>query len=199
MKQLLRIITLSLFALISLHASAQFGAGMRDNRYVYGDYCFLNHWVIKLEQSIYSEKIGYQYLRGYFGYQNHVKEFSYKAEAYFGSPYNGDYYSTGALAEGSYSFFNRFMINAKLNPHYDSSIGYKTCFYAGAGMKLTKSIDILAGYSTIPVYRESEKRVLAGFDFHVANLSVNPQISISAGGNSKTKTLRPALGFRYQF
>lgn len=199
MKQALRIITLSLFALISLQSYAQFGVGVRDNRYVYGDFCFKNHWIVKLEQSVYSEKFGYQTLRGYIGYKAKVQSFSYKVQAYFGSPYNGSYYSTGVLADGSYTFINRLTINATLNPHYDSSIGYETCFYAGVGVVLTKHIDILAGYTTIPVYRESEKRVLAGFNFHLGNLSVKPQISIAAAGSTKAKSLRPAMNFEYKF
>lgn len=199
MKPYIRIIILSLLVLTSIDSNAQFGVGIRDNRYIYGDFCFLNHWVIKLEQSVYSEKIGYQYVRGYCGYKGQLQNFSYKVQAYFGSPYNRAYYSTGALVDGSYTLINRIKVNATLNPHYDSSAGYKTCFYVGAGVRIIKDIDILAGYTTIPTYREPEKRILAGFDFHIANMSVKPQISIAAGGNTKAKSLRPIVSFHYQF
>lgn len=195
----IKVILLALTALMSLSAYGQFGVGIRDNRFVYGDFTFCKNYEVKLEQSVFSEKIGFQYLRAYIGYKNSYKALSYKADAYFGSTYNRSYYSAGANLSARYTLFNRVIVDARLNPHYDSGAGYNTCFYAGAGVIITRHIDLLAGYSTIPEYRLSEKRIRAGFDFHVSNLSVSPMLSIDVDGASKGKTLRALVSFRYQF
>lgn len=196
----------SIIALLSLaatSASAQFGAGMRDNRFIYGDFTFLNHYEVKLEHSIFAEKLGYQYLRAYAGYKGDVGHRSfkleYKAQAYFGAAYNRSYYSGGALIQARCTLFRRLIIDGRLNPHYDSGNRYETCFYAGAGAVITRHIDILAGYTTIPEYRISERRVHLGFDVHVGQLSVNPALSVAADGASRAKTLRVLAAFRYQF
>lgn len=187
------------FLATTLTSYCQFGVGVRDSRFVYGDFTFLRHWEVELEQSIFSEKIGFQYLRGYAGYKGDWKSLDYKAQAYFGACYNGDYHSYGLLASARYTLFNRVMVDGKINPHYDSGYGYKTCFYAGAGVRITDNINVMAGYTTIPEYRMSEKRVHAGFDFHVKRLSVQPLISFETDGSRNTKTLRTLVSFRYQF
>lgn len=190
---------LTLFLLIAPSAYARFGVGMRDNRFVYGDFTFKNHYEVKLEQSVFSEKLGYQHLRGYLGYKGDSRNFDYSARAYFGSTYNGSYHDYGVLAELKYTFIDRIMIEGKLNPHYDSGCDYETCFYAGAGVVITKNIDVHAGYTTIPEYRMSEKRLYAGFDFHVGSLSATPAVSIAVSDAEKGKTTRVLMGFRYQF
>lgn len=195
----LRILFTALLLTVVARGLAQFGVGVRDNRYIYGDFTFARHLEVKLEHSVFSEKFGYQYVRGYFGYKNGWNDLTYKTQAYFGTTYNGSYYSAGALVKGRYTLVRRLLVDAALNPHYDSDYGYKTCFSAGLGCVITKNIDILAAYTTIPEYRMSEKRVRAGFDFHVKSLSVYPELSIAVDGSSKTKSLRALMGFRYQF
>lgn len=189
----------AIFMLASMAASAQFGVGLRDNRFIYGDFTFLNHYEVKLEHSVFAEKIGYQYLRAYAGYKGSLRHLDYKGQLYFGSAYNRSYYSGGALISARCTLFSRLIIDGRLNPHYDSAYGYKTCFYAGAGAVITRNIDILAGYTTIPEYRMSENRTHLGFDFHVGKLSVCPTLSVATSGASKAKTLRVLAAFSYGF
>lgn len=193
----LRSIILALMCMVSVSAFCQFGVGIRDNRFIYGDFTFCKNYEVKLEHSVFSEKIGYQYLRAYAGYKGSWKTLDYKALAYFGAVYNGSYHSGGGMAQLRYRLIDRIVIDAVLNPHYDSGYGYKTCFSAGGGVIITRNIDILAAYTTIPEYRMSEKRVHVGFDFHVKGLSVTPALSVAADGDSKT--IRALMGFRYQF
>lgn len=184
---------------ISLSSMAQFAVGIRDNRFVYGEYTYKGHYQARIEESVFSEKMGYQYLRGYLGYLGNNYGIKYSVEGYFGSAYNRSYYSGGARAEVGYTFFNRLLTDVKLNPHYDSGFGYKTCFETEAGVVITRNIDVLISYTTIPEYRMSENRVHLGFDFHIKGLSVKPQLSLATDGASKAKNLRMLLGFKYSF
>lgn len=194
-----RLLPLLFAALFPVLAYCQFGVGMRDNRYVYADYTFCRHFNVKVEQSVYAEKIGFQYLRAYAGYRNSVAGIDYGVQGYFGAAYNGSYHSGGAMAKARYKVLERIIIDASLNPHYDSEYGYNTCYSIGAGVVITKNIDIVGEYSTIPQYRMPEKRLNGGFDFHVRSLSVMPRLSIDVAGTSRFKTLRALMGFRYQF
>lgn len=194
-----RLLTLITAAACALCACARFEAGVRDNRHVYASYTLRSHYVFKIEQSVYAEKFGYQYIRAYAGYKGAAASLSYSGQAYFGTAYNGSYRSFGALAGARYGFLKRLSVDARINPHYDSGYGYKTCFSAGAGVGITKAIDFVAAYTTIPEYRMSEKRVQAGFDVRVGGLCVSPRLSIAAEGASKAKTLRALMSFSYVF
>lgn len=81
----------------------------------------------------------------------------------------------------------------------DRANGYNTCYEAVAGVSIVKAINLLAGYSTIPEYRQSEKRALVGFDFHVGHLNVSPVLSLATTGASKANRLRLLMNFNYQF
>lgn len=177
---------------------SQVGVGMRDNRFVFGDYEFSDKVTIKLEHSVFAEKFSYQYVRACLNYMGAVEKLYYKAGAYFGTTYNNSFYSAG-LNVGLRYAFDRILIDAKINPHYDSGLGSKLCYAGGIGFVIGQNVNLLAGYTTVPVYREPEKRITVGFDFHVANLSVSPQVSTVVTGASKGKTLRVLMGFRYQF
>lgn len=193
------LILTAILLLTAFQASAQFGVGMRDTRFIFGDFTFLRHYEVKLEHSIFSENIAFQYLRGYASYKGDWKDLEYKGSLYFGSAYNRDYYSGGALLAARYTFFRRLIVDGKFNPHYDSGYGYKTCFYGGLGAVITKNIDVLAGYTNIPEYRKAENRIHFGFDFHVGRLSVSPALSIATQGPTNVKTMRVLAAFRYQF
>lgn len=184
---------------ISISASAQWGVGIRNNRFVYGDFTFSKHYELKLEESVFSEGIGYQYLRGYAAYKGGIKNVAYKISGYYGSTYNRSYYSTGALMELRCRLGKYFLFDGKLNPHYDSGYGYKTCFYAGAGVAVSRTIGITAGYNTIPEYRMMEKRVHAGLDFHVKQLSVRPTLSLPVEKDNFEKNIRVLMNFDYTF
>lgn len=194
-----RILSVIIMSLLCVTCFSQISVGIRDNRHVYGQYVLKKKYSFKLEQSVYAEKLGYQTLRGYIGYRSNYRGLVYSAEAYLGSTYNGSYYTTGGFARGRYAFVDRLFVDVALNPHYDSTIGYETCFAVGAGFVITRDIDIVAGYTTVPEYRLSEKRVQGGFDFHVAGLTVSPRLSIGTSGVNKAKTLRALMSFSYEF
>lgn len=180
-------------------ARGQFDVGLRDSRFIYGQYTLGNHYFGRLEQSVFSEAIANQYLRGYVGYVARPDKWELKASGYFGSTYNRSYHSEGALLIARFSPWKRLWIKGVLNPHHDSGIGYNTCYEAVAGVSIVKAIDLLAGYSTIPEYRQSEKRAHVGFDFHVGHLNVSPVLSLATTGGSKANRLRLLVNFNYQF
>lgn len=184
---------------ISLYSTAQISVGIRDNRFVNVAFLYKKHYSVKLEQSIFAESIGLQYMRGYLGYQFNPGLFDIKGNLYFGSSFNRMYFSTGMSADIRFRLHKIFFINGCINPHYDSGYGYRTCYYGGIGFRISKNIDLLAAYSNIPEYRVPEERLNLGFDFHVKNLKVIPRLSLNVGSNSGTKTIRPLINFEYTF
>ena len=195
MKYLITLLTLS-FSIVDF---AQISVGFSDNRFAYGAYTYKNHYVAALEQSIFSEKLGYQYLRGYVGYKGNSKLFNYSAFGYFGSTYNRSYWSSGLSANLQCLIKNRVILEGKLNPHYDSGDGYTTCWYAGGGVCITRNIDIFAGYGNIPEYRLPDYRLKAGFKFHVGALSVSPKLSMKISSGHRERSIRPLVDFNYNF
>lgn len=195
MKQIIAFLALTM----SIIASAQVSIGMRDNRFAYGAFTYKEHYALALEQSIFSEKPGYQYLRGYVGYIGAYKDLEYSAMGYFGSTYNRSYWSSGVAAHAKYLLKNVVIIEGKLNPHYDSGDGYATCWYAGAGARITRHIDVLAGYGNIPEYRLPEHRFKVGFKFSVGDLSVSPRVSMKMCSGHGERSIRTLLDFNYKF
>lgn len=193
-----RILIIAIIA-TAFQASAQLSVGIRNNRFLNVAYLYKEHYSARLEQSVFSESLGLQYMRGYAGYQTEVGIFRIKGTAYFGATFNRMYYSTGALAEVRCVPYGRMIIDAKLNPHYDSGYGYTTCYYGGIGAVLSDNIDIIAGFTNIPEYRMPERRLNVGFDFHVKNLRVAPKLSLNVSRNSGPKSLRPIIDFEYTF
>lgn len=184
---------------ISIVACAQISVGFRDNRFAYGAYTYKDHYMAALEQSVFSEKLGYQYLRGYVGYKGESKIFEYSAFGYFGSTYNRSYWSSGLTANVKCLLKNVVILEGKLNPHYDSGDGYSTCWYAGAGAHITKHIDLLAGYGNIPEYRLPDYRLKVGFKFQVGALSVSPRLSMKISSGHRERSIRPLVDFNYNF
>ena len=78
--------------MISTISWAQFSVGTRDNQYFNGEYQYKG-WNVKLEESVYAEKIGFQYLRLYAGYMLNESKWSVYTIPYFGTSYNGNYFS----------------------------------------------------------------------------------------------------------
>lgn len=194
-----RLLMTLVIAMAVLPAIAQISVGIRNNRFVNVAFLYKEHYSVKLEQSVFSESLGLQYLRGYAGYQTTISHVDLKGSAYFGCTYNRMYYSAGISADVRYSPVKVLLIDARIMPHYDSGFGYTTCYYGGAGCRLTRNIDILAGYTNIPEYRMPEKRLNVGFDFHVGNLKVAPRLSLNVSSNSGPKSLRPLIDFEYSF
>ncbi len=193
----MRRVILSFIALFCFTLSwAQIVVGSRDNQYVYGEYQYKG-WSVKLEESVYAEKIGHQYLRLYAGYAYHAPQWSLSAQPYFGASYNGNYCSLGGYLTGKYHLLDKYHFKAILNPHYDSGYKYETNYLIGMGMDLSSQIGIKLEYQEMPIYRMKEKRMKGGFIFKTGNLSVSPQISVPTEG--ATKNIRCIVDFRYSF
>ena len=196
MRYLTTILSLFIYILANAHTIS---IGMRDNRFVYGAFTYKNHYVAAIEESLFSEKMGYQYLRGYAGYKGESKILKYSAVGYFGSTYNQNYWSSGLKANLNCLIKNLLILDGTLNPHYDSGDGYSTCWYAGGGFRITRHIDILAGYGNIPEYRLPEHRLKIGFNFHVGALSVCPKLSLMVRSGHREKSIRTLVDFNYNF
>lgn len=195
-----RIILLFSIAIVSLAACAQISVGIRNNRFVNVSFLYKDHYSARLEQSIFSEKFGLQYMRGYLGYKTPIgKMLELSGTAYFGATFNRFYYSTGASLEVRLRPYRILIVDGKFNPHYDSGFGYTSCYYAGLGSYITKQIDVLIGFSNIPEYRMPEKRLSIGFDFHVKNIAVRPKLSLNLSSDAGPKSIRPIIDFEYTF
>ncbi len=183
---------------MSLTSLAQFGVGLRDTRYVNVNYTFKNRMGIELEHSVFSEKFKYQHVRLSGFYSLPVKNFEFQVKPYFGTLYCGDYYDLGAFVNARYRVLKPLVLCGTFNPHYDSGFEYKTCFMLGAECNVYKDLSVVAQYTTIPEYRQSEKRIRGGLKFDVEHLWVQPMISIPVE-SGKTKSVRVSVSMGYQF
>lgn len=194
-----RLLMLFLGTLSTVSAFSQISVGVKNNRYVYGEYLLKNHYEAGIEVSVFSEKLGFQYARGRVGYTNSFGNFSADGKAYYGSAFNRSFYDAGASAHAKFTVKERVFVGATLNPHYDSGYGYTTCYEAGLGVNITPEIDIFANYTTIPEYRMSEKRIHLGLDFKVDNLRVSPILSAGTSASDGGKNVRVLVNFNYKF
>lgn len=183
----------------STSRTSQFSVGIENNRLVFGEYTYKNHFTGRLHVSVYSEKLGFQYVRATLGYKTTLKILDLSGNMFYGSAFNGSYYNCGARIDANATFFKRLLIDAALVPWYDSGYKYTTCWEAKIGCKITRHIDIKVGYTTIPEYRMSENRILAGFNFHISYLYVRPYLSIGTQSADGGKNIRVLLGFGYNF
>lgn len=195
MKQTILALLAVLFA--ATGAYCQIDAGIRDSRYVYGSYTFKG-FTAALEHSLYSEKMGFQRIGIYAGYEGYRRELHYSAYATATTTWNGNYQTAGLLATAYYNI-GSVSVGGTINPLYDSGLKYKTCFRVGAAVRICSPISVLAYYTTIPDYRMSEKRIAGGFDFHSDNLSVRPQLSLSVEQPTRFKNLRMLMSMNYRF
>lgn len=183
----------------SVSAYSRIGVGVRNNRYVYGEYLHKDHYEAGIEVSVFSEKLGFQYVRGRVGYVSDFGNFSVDGKAYYGQSFNRSFYDAGASAHAVFTAADRVFVGASLNPHYDSGYGYATCYEAGLGVNITPEIDVFADYTTIPEYRMSEKRIHMGLDFKVDNLRVSPVLSVGTSASDGGKNVRVLVNFNYRF
>lgn len=179
--------------------TSMFEVGIENTRLLYGKYTYKNFLSAKLNVSVYSEKFGFQYIRGTIGYFTKIKNFNLSGEYFFGSAFNGNYFNTAVQLKADAVFVKRLLIDARLLPWYDSGFGYTTTFEARIGCKITDKIDIKAGYTTVPEYRMSEKRIIGGFDFHVEHLNVSPYISFGRSADTGGNNIRLLFDFGYKF
>lgn len=198
-----RLLVTVLFLFVCLSAESQLSIGMRDTRYVNVAYMLKKHYIIKLEHSVFSAKIKQQYLRGYVGYMHSLKndKWQFSANAYAGSAYAGSFYNLGADIGCRYRPSAWMSLRIDINPHFDSLFKYNTCCLFGVGFYLHKNIDLVCEYTTIPEYREAERRFRAGLNFHIGNvggsskLSVLPMLSVPAEGDVKTLRIHANMKF----
>ena len=192
-----KIFIICILAMMAIVTNAQGYIGFRDNRYVYGGYQFKFGVYVAVEHSIYSEHFGYQKGRLYVGYEHEWKYADLNAKIYGSTLWNGNYQDAGLLLQVLAKPFKVWTIDATLNPHYDTGIGDYINYSVGTGIKVNKEITLLAHYTTIPEYRESEKRVRVGISFKVDNLEVQPEFSVPVEG--KAKNIRVLFSMRYSF
>ncbi len=192
--------TLLAATLTASAASAQFGLGLRDTRFVNINYTFANAYNVELEHSLYDEAFKLQHLRLAFTYQTDIKHFTIRCKPYFGTTYNTAYYDFGLQASVIYHI-GRVQLGATINPHYDSGLKYKTCWSAGAACRVYKIFSVTAQYTTVPEFRQSENRIRAGFRVDTKHLWVMPLYSFDVGSSevwrTKGKRVSVSLGVTF--
>jgi hypothetical protein len=198
-KTILQIIIVVIAICTVSTANAQFAVGLRDTRYIYGDYTFLNHYNVKLEHSVFSEKMQYQLVKLYLGYENGFKCLNYGGDAFYGRTYKDNFYTLGAHAFATINFARIMSAKAVVAPIYDSGFGYKTCYEIEPEVALTREVAFNVAYTTIPEYREYDERVRCGFRFRVLNLTAAPAVSIPVSGSNRFKSIRVLASFNYTF
>lgn len=192
------ILLLALTTLFGYSASAQWAVGMRDTRYINVNYTFAKNWNVKFEQSIYAEKIGFQYFRLYASYNRSFGRVSVKGEPYYGMTYNNNYRNLGLNIDGKVEALKWLAVRAGFTPHYDSGLGYKSLYAASLEFNCTKQIAVLATATNRPEYRMPENRIRGGFRFKVKNLFVQPEISIPVNGD-EGRNIRFLASMGYTF
>lgn len=194
-----KIITLVIALMTVMSVSAQFSAGIKDCRYVYGTYKLKSGVKFLIEHSLYSEKLGFQRIGVGVGYGTSIPYgFDWHANAFGATTWNRNYQVVSADLTLGYHY-RRIGLYATINPRYDSGLHYKTCWQAGASVKIIEPISFLMDYTTIPEYRVSERRVAAGFSFKGNSLSVTPKLSVSADKNTFLKNIRVLISMNYDF
>lgn len=194
----IRIIILGFISMLAFVSYAQVSLGVRDNRYVNVGYEFGNHWNVKFEQSVYSETLSCQYFRVYAGYGRQIRAFTLKVLPYFGMTYNNGYRNAGFSMQVQVSPLKWLGMEGDISPHYDSDLGYKTCYVGKLSYIVHPQIAISAGITNKPEYREPERRVRAGIKFTVNNLWAYPELSLPAQSHSKAIRMLVSLGYAFR-
>lgn len=189
-----------IFAILSILAvKAQFSVGIHDSRYVYGTYSPVDNLDLTLQHSLYSEKFAFQRIELAAGYgMPFASMFHWHTGIYGATTWNGNYQVVGAHASLSFDY-RRIGISGRIQPIYDSGLKYMTTYAFSARAKIISNIDLLAAYTTIPEFRESEKRLRGGFEFKVNRLKVSPQLSFSLEQSSRFKNMRVLMSMNYDF
>lgn len=175
------------------------GAGVRDSYYIFAQASYAGHAFLKAEHSVYSYDAKYQYWRLYAGGNASVPYAAFEGSAFYGRTWCGSYWSAGALLTARVLPPGPVSVFATLNPLYDSGLDYQTCFSAGASVRIFKPVSLRATYTTIPEFRESEKRLKAGVEVKVGGLSVVPELSIPVESENRSRRLRLLMSFSYIF
>lgn len=193
---------LLIFFLISIcsyqYLSAQISIGLRETRFPWIQYTYKDCLSARLEQSVYAEKLKFQYVRLYIGYSHRFDWLTLKAEPYFGSTYSDLYYSTGGSLGADIRLHKRLTLEGEFVPHYDSQLGYQTCYLGSLSCDITKEIAVTGTFTNRPEYRMPEKRVKLGLLFHVGSLRVLPEISLPIK-DGEGRNLKMLASMAYSF
>ncbi|MCH5215467.1 MAG: hypothetical protein J1F10_00895, partial [Muribaculaceae bacterium] len=170
MKSILKFLVFAFFLYIPSVVNAEeesyypnkFSLGIENNRLIFGQYTYKDHFTAKLNVSAYSEKLSFQYARATLGYKTSLNLFLLEGKYFFGSAFNGSYYNTGVILNARAKLVRRLLVGATIAPWFDSGYKYNTCWNAEVGCVITRHIDIKLGYTTLPEYRMSENRIIGG-------------------------------------
>ncbi|MCU6768970.1 hypothetical protein OCV73_08445 [Barnesiella propionica] len=175
----------------------EFSLGLRENQFVFFSYTLDNEWKAKIEHSVFIEKMGFQYIRATVGYGRQIKNFNVSLDPYFGVTYNRSFYNAGASLSVGYEPWKKIAVTGVFNPHYDSGLKYNTCYSLGLIGNVYKAISVVAEYTNIPEYRQTEDRVRAGLLFKVPHLYVKPVVSVPVKGNHKAVRILTSFGYTF--
>ena len=182
--------------------------GIRDSRYLQYTYTIQHHFPLTIEQSLFSDNFRLQHIRIMGGYQHsiplsHNNRLNLNYSLYFGGLYNGNYQDYGLKINTQYYWSNLGLtLQGILNPHYDTSFYYTTCYSIGAQIKLNYYVSLFAHYTNIPEYRQIEERVKTGFQIQLFSsedrcLTVRPHFAIPV--HEPYQNTRLHVDFAYLF
>lgn len=188
-----------------LIAGAQVGVGIRDSRYAFAGFRANSGLYVQLDHSLYSTRFPRQYIRPNVGYSNTFMndKLGVYGVAFAGINYQTSFFNAGADIKASYQCHERLAINATFYPIYDSFFDFQPCYQGGINVKAHKNVGILAEYTTVPVYRESEQRVRVGADFRMGehkngnSLQATPLLSFPV--EKEERTMRIEVSIKYNF
>lgn len=200
LRRLAAALLLCLFCFCSARGAEKWGlgAGVRDSYYVFAQASYADSY-LGAEHSVYSYDAKYQYWRLYTGSRTTIPYAEFSGRIFYGRTWCGNYWNAGALLTARALPPGPVSVFATLNPLYDSGLKYHTCFAAGAAVRIFKPVSLRASYTTIPEFRESEKRVRAGVEVKVGGLSVVPELSIPTNPTNRSRRLRLLMSFSYLF
>lgn len=190
---------LFLFTGYFLSFSQTLDIGIAKTRYVYAGTTFKNHFGVFLSESLFSENFKNQQIELTGFYRNTLYKFSYIGGFKTGSSWCGSYQRYAIFAGIAYRPFERWSLETKLRPNYDTGYGYSTDWAVGLKFNAFQPLWLNLDFTTIPDYRKSEKRLHFGALFNVGALSASAIISIPVEGDQKFKTWRILMGLNYCF
>lgn len=174
-----------------------FSLGLRDSQFAQLGIEYREKWNATVEHSLFNINPGNQKIRLMAGYSQSWQRVRLDITPYVSTLWNRGYWDCGAMLAGKACLNSILSFKAILNPHYDSGIGYATCFTVGTEINVYKAVGLTAQYSTIPDYRLSENRVRVGLFLRQRDLWVQPEISIPVGVESHNPRILCSFGYRF--
>lgn len=166
------------------------GVGVRDTRHVFASLTVKDHYMFKVEESVYSEQMRYQYFRLSAGYGLTLSDVSFSVMPFYGMTYGNTYRNFGVDVDVAWQPLKWIEIDASVMPFHDSGYGYTTAWMGRVLFNITPAVAITGAYTDKPEYRWTEKRLRLGVRFRSGPLRVMPEVSFSTEGrNSRTRML----------